>query len=233
MVLNSSKTKCLPFIMSRTKDFIPQLSLEEGSNLEVIYSLKLVGLVITSDLSWESHVSYTVKRVNKVLWQLTRFKQLGADIEKLTQFYILKVRSILMFGAACFHSALTVEQDHRLELQQKRSLAIILGKNYQNYTQARTLVNLPCLHSLRESVCLNWAQKAQSNPQHSHLFPLNQNLLNTRKNNKYHEYLCRGARFYHSAVPSMTRALNASQIQPAGANRTVSLTTRSGFVITV
>ena len=83
---------------------MPELTLEEGSYLEVIYQLKLVGLVINSELSWQPHIDYTVARVNKV--------------------YVMKVRSILMFGAVCFHSALTTELSQKLELQQKRSLAI-------------------------------------------------------------------------------------------------------------
>ena len=78
MKLNKSKTKCLPFINSKTRDFMPQLSLEEGTSLEVIYELKLVGLVVTSDLTWTAHVDYTFNRVNRVLWQLTRFRRLGA-----------------------------------------------------------------------------------------------------------------------------------------------------------
>ena len=56
MKINSLKTKCLPFINSRTKDFVPELTLEEGSHLEVIYQLKLVGLVINSEVSWQPHI---------------------------------------------------------------------------------------------------------------------------------------------------------------------------------
>ena len=187
---------------------MPELWVDKDSCLEVIYSLKLVGLIITSDMSWQAHVSYTITRVNKILWQLTRFKQLGASTEKLIVFYTVKIRSILMFGAACYHSALTSDQSDRLELQQKRSLAIILGKKYRNYENARALVNLPKLRSLRESVCLKWALKAAANPQHSHLFPLNQGTIPTRNRQKYIEYHCKGSRFYHSAVPAMTRNLN-------------------------
>ena len=139
MKLNKSKTKCFPFISSITKDFMPQLSLEKGSFLEVIYELKLVGLVLTSDLTWNAHVDYTIKRVNSVLWQLTRFKNLGAPSDKLLQFYILKIRSILMFGSVCFHSSLTQELSRKLELQQRRSLAIILGSQYRNYRNALSL----------------------------------------------------------------------------------------------
>ena len=187
---------------------MPELWVDKDSCLEVIYSLKLVGLVITSDMSWQAHVSYTITRVNKVLWQLTRFKQLGASTEKLIVFYTVKIRSILMFGAACFHSALTSDQSDRLELQQKRSLAIILGKKYRSYENARVLVNLPTLRDLRESVCLKWALKSAASPQHSHLFPLNQSEIQTRHQQKYLEYHCKGSRYYHSAVPAMTRSLN-------------------------
>ena len=60
--------------------------------MNVIYKLKLVGLVLTSDLRWEEHVIYTISRVNKILWQSIRFKQQGADMEKLVIFYTLKLR---------------------------------------------------------------------------------------------------------------------------------------------
>ena len=89
MVLNSKKTKCIPFINSQTKDFMPQLKIQEDDFLEVIYQLKLVGLVVTSDLTWHKHVKYTVGRVNKIMWQLLRFKQYGATQDKLVIFYII------------------------------------------------------------------------------------------------------------------------------------------------
>ena len=60
MKVNKNKTKCMPFINSNTRDFMPQLSLKEGVCLEVIYELKRVGLVITSDNMWTAHIDYTV-----------------------------------------------------------------------------------------------------------------------------------------------------------------------------
>ena len=94
MILNAKKTQCLPFIRSESKDFMPQLRIDQDSTLEVIYSFKLVGLVVTSDLGWRSNNKYTVGRVNSKLWELIRFKQLGAAEDKLVTFYILKIRSI-------------------------------------------------------------------------------------------------------------------------------------------
>ena len=179
---------------------MPKLVLEEGSYLEVIYELTLVGLVITSDNTWTAHVNYTVARVNHVLWQLTRFRRLGATQDKLVTFYILKIRSILMFGSVCYDSALTKKLSHKLELQQKRSLAVILGSQYRNYSHALLVTSLPRLDILREEACLRWATKAQANPLHADMFPLNSSEVQTRWRPKFREYKCRTDKFYRSAV---------------------------------
>ena len=185
---------------------MPQLKLEEDSFLEVIYEIKLVGLVLTSDLLWNSHINYTVSRVNKVIWQLVRFKQLGAPRDKLRTLYILKIRSILMFGSVCFHSSLTIELSKKLEIQQKRSLAVILGTEYGSYSNALILLNLPRLDELHETASLKWALKAQQDPKHSHLF--RQNTNKTRRKSTFIEPLCRTTKYYKSSIPSMTRSLN-------------------------
>ena len=125
--------------------------------------MKLVGLVLTSDLSWNAHIEYTIGRVNKVMWQLTRFRQNGAQRDKLVTFYILKIRSILMFGSVCFHYSLTREQSQRLELQQKISLACILGTDYRTYSHALQLTSLKRLDTFRQEACLKWAIEAQKN----------------------------------------------------------------------
>ena len=94
MKLNNQKTKCMPFINSLTTDYMPQISIGNEETLEVIFQLKLVGLVVNSSLDWTDHVYYTVKRANKTLWQVTRFRQLGAPREKLITLYVLKIRSV-------------------------------------------------------------------------------------------------------------------------------------------
>ena len=170
-------------------------------------------------------IDYTVARVNGVLWQLLRFKNLGAPTEKLILFYILKIRSILMFGSVCFHSSLSQELSHRLELQQKRSLAVILGSQYKSYRNALSLTSLPRLDFLREKATLNWAIKAQSNPLHSDMFPLNQSTVETRGRNMYQEYICFTTRYYNSTVPYMTRLLNIHE----ETTKTAVITTKSGM----
>ena len=82
----------MPFINRLTKNFEPKLSNEERTHLEIIYRLKLVGLVITNSLTWHDHIDCTVKRVNGVIWQLIWLPNIGASREKLRTFYTLKIR---------------------------------------------------------------------------------------------------------------------------------------------
>ena len=145
--------------------------------------------------------------------------------------------TVSMFGAVCFHSSLTKEHSRQLELQKKRSLACILGSHYQNDHHALSITALTRLDTLREEACLKWAIKAEANPQHSHLFPANISLVDTRFRKQCKEYKCKGSKFYNSAVPSMLRALKKhnmrfnSLIGRSGGEVTV--TTNSGIVLTV
>ena len=100
---------------------------------------------IQGDLSWGEHVAYTIGRVKGKIWQLVRLKNMQAPIEKLLEFYILKIRSILMFGAACFHFSLTDEQSSLLETQQKRCLATIRIKNVGSWELIEQVGYCPAL----------------------------------------------------------------------------------------
>ena len=159
---------------------------------------------------------------------ILRLKQMNAPNEKLIEFYI---RSIVMFGAVCFHSSLTAEQSNMLERQQLTCLATILGSEYTTYSRALRLTNLPSLATLRESACLKWAIKAQASPQHSHLFPTRPS-NNTRSGTVFQEYQCRGERYYRSAVPAMARLLNSRGVTPVGTG-TGTITTKSGRIIQI
>ena len=113
-----------------------------------------------------------------------------------------------MFASVCFHSSLTSELSQKLELQQKRSLAVILGSRYRSYSQALTLTCLPRLDTLRSEACTKWALKAHNDPLHSDIFPLNTSTVNTRFRTKFKEYFCHTMKFYKSTIPSMIRSLN-------------------------
>ena len=59
MQLNLKKTKLMLFNPGRIRDFMPNFSMD-GKEIELVEEHKLLGVVLRSDLSWESHVDYIV-----------------------------------------------------------------------------------------------------------------------------------------------------------------------------
>ena len=54
MKINCKKTKAILFNSSRNNDFLPKLTIENNQELEVVEELKLLGVIITSDLKWNA-----------------------------------------------------------------------------------------------------------------------------------------------------------------------------------
>ena len=213
MKINYKKTKIIPFNFSRKYDFLPQLYFPGFDNLEVIYETQLLGITITSDLSWSSHVDKITRRATKNLWVLIRFKQLGGSTEQLSLVYQTRVRSILEFAAPVFHSGLTSDQSRQIESTQKKALAIILGNDYESYESALTTLKLERLDFRRTRLCYSFELKCAKSAKHSAMFPLNKMPVhNTRHPKKYHEPTCNTSRYFNSSIPFMSRLLNKPPI---------------------
>ena len=209
------KTQAMPFNFSKSRVFSPQLSIEGSDNIEVVHQTKLLGLKITSDLSWAEHVDYICKKAARNLWILIRFKKLGASTDKLLSVYLLKIRSLLEYAAPVFHSSLTIDQSNQLETIQKKALSIIYGNGYVHYKSALDEAGLQRLDVRRDLISLQFAIKSSQNPRHSHMFPTNPNLrLNSRAPKPFLEHKCKTTRYYKSAIPSMARLLNKHGLLP-------------------
>ena len=78
MRLNYKKTKVMLFNPCRKIDFMPELRIDDHE-LEVVDEIRLLGLVIRSDMSWISNTANNVGKANKRLWILRRLKNLGAQ----------------------------------------------------------------------------------------------------------------------------------------------------------
>ena len=105
MKINIDKTKAMLFNQCRTVDFMPNLSLE-NQEIEVVEQMKLLGVIITSDLKWSANTEFIVKKAFKKLWVLRRLKEAGANRDELIDMYIKIVRSIVELAVPVWHSSL-------------------------------------------------------------------------------------------------------------------------------
>ena len=208
MIINKGKTKFMVFNTARKRDFTPVFELD-GEPMEVVDSFKLLGVQITNDLKWNLNTDYITKRGYGKLWILRRLKIFGANKSELTDIYCQHVRSILEYASVVWHSGLTQENKANIERVQKSALAIILGKDYINYENALSILNLERLCVRRERQCLKFANKSLASEKFSSWFEKDENIQNTRRLVKpVKPAVARTTRFRKSPLPYMTTILN-------------------------
>ena len=141
----------MSFYVSKNFDFLPLLHFPKCEPIEVINETKLLAGIISSNLSWSSHIDYITSQATKKLCVLVCFKSLGASTHQLLQVYQTRVRSTIEFAALVFHSGLTKEYSRRIELchhhgQPVHQLRVYLGAPQPAATRytARKLVSLLC-----------------------------------------------------------------------------------------
>ena len=124
MKLNQKKSKVMLFNPCKSIDFMPQVNLD-NCELEVVEEMRLLGLIIRSDMKWISNTDQMVTRANKKLWMLRRLKNLGGGPLDLTDIYIKQVRSILELAVPVWHSGIT--QMERIDIERIQCSTHYLG----------------------------------------------------------------------------------------------------------
>ena len=138
MKINQTKSKVILFNNAVKYDFQPNLSLQNGSQLEVVEEIRLLGVQVRSDLSWSSNTSAMCKAAYARLWMLRRLKPLGASDEELLDVYEKQIRCMLEFSTPVWTSGLTQAEETQIERVQKAAFAIILYEKYKSYAKALT-----------------------------------------------------------------------------------------------
>ena len=207
MKLNIPKTKLMLFNPCRTKDFMPELVIEK-TRVDLVEQTKLLGVILSSNLSWEANTDYIVKRCNSKIWILRRLKKLGASPDDLMDVYYKQIRSIAEFAVPVWNSSLTGDDIAKLERLQKIALHIILSENYKSYNSALKSLGMNKLSDRRRKMCLNFAKKAQKHEKFSTWFRLNPRNKTRQKQPKFCNVLCKKVRFEKSPLCYMTNLLN-------------------------
>ena len=86
------------FNKSRKFDFPPELKFTDGKQLEVISQIKLVGLIVSDNLSWHENTIYICRKATTKLWIIRRMKSLSLSDEQLFEIYCKEIRSKVEFG---------------------------------------------------------------------------------------------------------------------------------------
>ena len=206
MKINIDKTKAMLFNQCRTVDFMPNLSLD-NQDIEVVEQMKLLGVIITSDLKWSANTEFIVKKAFKKLWVLRRLKEAGANRNELIDMYVKIVRSIVELAVPVWHSSLMMDEIHDIERVQKCALRVILGDEYQSYPCALKTCNLESLEMRRDKLCTKFALKAEKHAIYKNWFKV-RNYDRTRLKDKYEQVRARTERLKRGPISNLVNSLN-------------------------
>ena len=87
MKINTKKTKTMLFNPATSLDFMPQLNLGD-LEIELVEEMRVLGLIVRSDLKWSTNTENMVLKEYKRLWMLRRLKADWRPIVKNSLMYI-------------------------------------------------------------------------------------------------------------------------------------------------
>ena len=154
---------CALTLIKKTKEFrisflktplaIDQLTINNIS-LDIVQSFKLLGITISSDLTWTIHVDNICAKASKRLYALRILKRNGVPAEDLLTIFCTFIRPVLEYACQVWHTSLSSTlSDQIVEHVQKRAIKIMFP--HLSYTASLEQSRLSTLHERRENQCLS------------------------------------------------------------------------------
>ena len=70
-----------------------------NQNVQRVRTYKLLGVIISDDLKWNTHVEYVITKAAKRLYALRLLKRAGVMPEDILKIYTCNIRSVLEYAA--------------------------------------------------------------------------------------------------------------------------------------
>ena len=125
MSRNASKTKEIIVYYGKKDITIPPIMIE-GQEIERVSEAKLLGVTLTSKLTWEVHIYNLCRKTNSRLYYLRHLKRAGLPTAQLLTVYKALIRSVTEYACQAWSTSITKEQCNLLEQIQQRAFKIIL-----------------------------------------------------------------------------------------------------------
>ena len=158
MQLNPKKCKemIISFLKHNHTCFAPIFI--SGFPVKVVSTFKLLGIMLSNDLTWRAHVNYVLKKANSRLYALRKLRRAGLNQSDLVNLYCSLVGTCLEYASPSWASlSATLSED--IESLQRRALRII----YPQLSPMDALVvsGLDTLANRRHECCMKFISNAR------------------------------------------------------------------------
>jgi hypothetical protein len=234
MITNQQKSKVMIFNRSTKYDVMPELTISNEQNLEVVEEMKLVGYKLRSDLRTCSNTTYIVTRAYKRMWIIRRLRALGASTQDLLRVLRTQVISVLQFAIPAWTTMLTLREESHIESVLKTGLYLVYGQRYLSYKWALQEAGMISLKDQRFNILKKFTKRCISSNKFSTWFEMNKTVndkVKTRTcqlSSTYKEVYARTKSFAKSPIPQMVTIANSLT---AGNLKSRNIVTNSGQII--
>jgi hypothetical protein len=133
--------ECVPTPLFSTTNVEFEPVIINNKEIEVVPSATLLGLFISNDFKWNTHIENVCKKVSSRLYFLRQLKQAKIPSKDLLLFYVTCIRPVAEYACEMFHDSLPKYLSDDLEKLQKRACRIILpGHSYENSLNELSLI---------------------------------------------------------------------------------------------
>ena len=101
-----------------------------GSAIKRVHSYKIVGVHVSDDLTWNTHINYLFKKGNKCLYALRILKKSAEALDGLVKIFWALIRSVLEYVSPVW-AALPEYLNNVIESVQRKALRIMLPDSSQ------------------------------------------------------------------------------------------------------
>ena len=124
----------------------------ENKNIEFIDKIKILGTMVSADLSWNKTTEVIIQKVNERLMFLKKIQNFRATTEEMVHLWTMYCRSILEQSSVVWSSSLSEENQSYLERTQKSFAKFILKHSFTTYEEAFLALNLQTLNDRRNEL---------------------------------------------------------------------------------
>ena len=105
MRINTMNTKEMIIRVCRDPVFLPYINID-GAAIERVSQVKVLGLTLSSDLSWNSHVDGIVSKARKRVFLIYQLKRAGIGQCDFVRIYISVIRPVVEYACSAWHTNL-------------------------------------------------------------------------------------------------------------------------------
>ena len=135
MRVNASKTHdvCIDFSRNNIHCSVEPHIVIDDLVINRVNNVKILGVTISSDLTWDAHVDNIVSKAGKRVYMVYQLKRAGIEQAELLRIYLSIVRPVLEYACPVWSTNIPNYLSQNIEMVENRALrSIYPGVSYDN-----------------------------------------------------------------------------------------------------